>query len=96
MVVPTDRQKILSRGKIPITIHNAFQKADNRNKKTAVITTADSQKTNYLKTNLLKQIKKIIFSGCKGRKFSITFKMLLQKMHTDIDINQSTFLKKHI
>ena len=39
-------------------------------KKLTVIPTASPQKTNYLKTNLLKQIKKIIFiCGCKISRF---------------------------
>ena len=33
--------------------------------KSIVITTTDSQKTNYLKTNLLKQIKNNFFLGAK-------------------------------
>ncbi len=32
-------------------------------KKSLIVTTSDFQKTNYLKTNLLKQIKKISFTG---------------------------------
>jgi len=46
--------------------------------KSAVVTTADSQKTNYLKTNLLKQIK-IISYDAKVRKLWITCALLLNK-----------------
>jgi hypothetical protein len=37
---------------------------------------SQSLKTNYLKTNLLKQIKNIFFSGCKVKQNSVSFKVL--------------------
>jgi len=64
-------------------------------KKIGCLTTTDFQKTNYLKTNLLKQIKKNIFVGlslsvvdryflificCKITKKANNFKEILQKI----------------
>ena len=54
-------------------------------KKLTVIPTASPQKTNYLKTNLLKQIKKIIlFAVAKLLGFGVMSKTLSHKNETFI------------
>ena len=49
-------------------------------KKSDAVTAPDFQKTNYLKTNLLKQIKNISFLNAKIASFSLPTKLFRIKM----------------
>ena len=49
-------------------------------KKSDAVTAPDFQKTNYLKTNLLKQIKKISFPGAKLSIISFSTKDFVAKI----------------